>query len=101
MWPLTEYFRYNSEYSDECGKLDLSEVLWAARLVPSGSLRKFRSSADADGFVADLTGDTPVTKVMYQIKVVTRPGRGIFEVSLSYDISQEAYFFRVSVQFHV
>lgn len=87
--------KYNSKYTDECSKLELSEVLWAARLVPSGALRKFRSSKDADGFVADLTGDTQVTRVVYQVKLIATPGEGIFEASLSYDISQEEYFLKV------
>ncbi|XP_014245819.1 uncharacterized protein LOC106664528 isoform X2 [Cimex lectularius] len=87
--------KYNSEFTDECAESQLHEVLWSARLVPSRALRKFHSSADKDGFVPNMSADTPVTIVMYQLKLTTLPGRGIFEMSLTHDISQDEFKFRI------
>lgn len=86
---------YNSEFSDECQTLQMKEVQWAARLIPSNALRRFKSSRDSDGFVPDLSADTQITKVTYQVKVLASPGGAIFEASLSYDLSQEEYSFKI------
>lgn len=93
-------YSYNSEFSDECHTLQMKEVQWAARLIPSNALRRFKSSRDSDGFVPDLSADTQITKVTYQVKVVASPGGAIFEASLSYDLSQEEYSFKVSFKFN-
>ncbi|KAK9504055.1 hypothetical protein O3M35_010490 [Rhynocoris fuscipes] len=87
--------KYNAEYSDDCIKLELNSIEWSARLVPSGALRRFHSSADKDGFVPNMSAYTPVTIVMYQLKLTTNPGKAIFEMSLTHDISLDKFKFRI------
>lgn len=94
-------FRYNSRQSPLCATLSLEAVLWAARLVPSRALRRFKDAADLDGFVPNFSGNTPVTMETYQVKVIVQPGGGIFEVSLVHRLKEDTFSLRVSLMTHV
>ncbi|XP_063234136.1 uncharacterized protein LOC134537536 isoform X4 [Bacillus rossius redtenbacheri] len=87
---------YTSEQEDLCAPLYLDKVTWAARLVPNHQLLNFRRNADMDGFVADLSAHTPVAQEVYQLKLATSPGGGLFEVSVRYDIADDTFATRVS-----
>nr|CAD7573498.1 unnamed protein product [Timema californicum] len=88
--------KYTSEYRKLCASLRLERVQWAARLVPNKGLLDFRRNADLDGFVADLTAHTDITQTVYQLKVATVPGGGLFEVSVRHDIGDNSFTIRVS-----
>jgi hypothetical protein len=73
----------------------VERIQWAAKLVPSEGLLRFYKNADIDGFVADLSAHTVVTQEVYQLKVSTMPGGGLFEVSIKYDIRDDSFTVRV------
>lgn len=47
---------------------------------------QFKTNSDRDGFLADMTGQTLVRDEMYQLQLVTEPGEGLFEASVSYSL---------------
>lgn len=82
-------------YRNACAELQLERIQWAAKLVPNEVLLRFHKNADIDGFVADLSAHTAVTQEVYQLKVSTRPGGGLFEVSMKYDVTDGSFTVRV------
>lgn len=94
--PLNLFSRYNARHTTLCSTLSLEAVLWAARLVPSKALRRFKDAADLDGFVPNFSGNTPLTMETYQIKLIVQPGGGIFEVSLIYLLKEDTFTVKVS-----
>ncbi|XP_069676617.1 uncharacterized protein [Periplaneta americana] len=81
---------------DICADLHLERIQWAARLVPNEGLMRFHKNADIDGFVADLSAHTVVTQEVYQLKVSTMPGGGLFEVSMKYDVTDGSFAVKIS-----
>ncbi|KAL7287426.1 hypothetical protein TKK_0018535 [Trichogramma kaykai] len=82
---------YTDEHRDICAKLRLAEVLWAARLIPTKGILNFKKSQDKDGFVAELSAETPVTSELYQVKVRTSPGNGLFEASIAHRVEKNIF----------
>lgn len=74
-----------------CSELKLDKVLRAQMLLPQKNLLKFKKTNDADGFNADLSDDTAVNKIIYQVWVYTSPGNGLFEVTLTFDSGSKAF----------
>ncbi|KAK5972179.1 Elongation factor Tu [Trichostrongylus colubriformis] len=68
-----------------CAVLSLDELLEARKLVPNEGVLKYKNVKDMDGFVPDLSGSTGTAFAHYQIKLRTRPGSAIYEVTLFYD----------------
>lgn len=87
--------RLTETYRDICADLHLERIQWAAKLVPNEGLLKFHKNADVDGFVADLSAHTVVTQEVYQLKLSTMPGGGLFEASLMYDVTDGSFTVRV------
>jgi len=87
--------RLTESHRNACAELQLERIQWAAKLVPSEGLLRFRKNADIDGFVADLSAHTVVTQEVYQLKVSTRPGGGLFEVSMKYDVTYSSFTVKV------
>ena len=94
-WLLFVCWRLTHAYRDICANLHLERIQWAAKLVPNDKLLRFHKNADIDGFVADLTANTAVTQEMYQLKVSTMPGGGLYEVSMKYDIPEGTFSVKV------
>nr|XP_031846377.1 uncharacterized protein LOC116432971 [Nomia melanderi] len=87
---------YTEEYRNICEKLQLKEILWAAKFVPNTGLLKFQKSGDLDGFIGDFSARTKLTSETYQVKVKTDPGDGLFEVSITYDMKKNTFSTRIS-----
>lgn len=87
--------RLTESYRDICAELHLERIQWAAKLVPNEGLLRFHKNADIDGFVADLSAHTVVTQELYQLKVSTMPGGGLFEASMMYDVTDGSFTVRV------
>jgi hypothetical protein len=94
-WVLFCLDRLTESYRNTCAELQLERIQWAAKLVPNEGLLRFHKNADIDGFVADLSAHTVVTQEVYQLKVSTRPGGGLFEVSMKYDVTVGSFTIRV------
>lgn len=87
--------RLTESHRNACAELQLERIQWAAKLVPNEGLLRFHKNADIDGFVADLSAHTVVTQEVYQLKVSTRPGGGLFEVSMKYDVTYGSFTVKV------
>jgi len=87
--------RLTESHRNACAELQLERIQWAAKLVPNEGLLRFHKNADIDGFVADLSAHTVVTQEVYQLKVSTRPGGGLFEVSMKYDVTYSNFTVKV------
>lgn len=59
-------------------------LLLTQLLRPNEQLMAFKESTDIDSIIPDLTSDKNVTAVVYQIRFITEPGGGDWEVSLTY-----------------
>ncbi|XP_046142481.1 uncharacterized protein LOC114874273 [Osmia bicornis bicornis] len=88
--------KYTEDHRDICEPLKLKEILWAAKLIPNKGLLKFQKSGDQDGFIGDFSAKTKLTSEVYQLKVKTKPGDGLFEVSITYDIKKNAFSTKIS-----
>ncbi|XP_076395907.1 uncharacterized protein LOC100877796 [Megachile rotundata] len=87
---------YTDDHRDICEQLQLKEILWAAKLIPNKGLLKFQKSGDQDGFIGDFSAQTKLTSEIYQLKVKTEPGDGLFEVSITYDIKKNKFSTKIS-----
>ena len=66
--------------------------------IVSGLLN-FQKTGDQDGFVGDFSAKTEITSEMYQLKVKTDPGGGIFEASIIHDVKNDVFSVKVSGEF--
>lgn len=58
-------------------------------------LLDFRKSGDQDGFVGDFSAKTKVTTEVYQLKIRTKPGKALFEVSITHDLTKNIFHIKV------
>lgn len=56
---------------------------------------KFKKNMDVDGFVPDMSDETTVSEVVYQVTLTTSPGLGRFEASLTYSIKLDTFSVKV------
>jgi len=70
-------------HRDQCVELTLGRLVSIASLSTNDNLRKFKKSKDKDGFVPDLTDTTKQTVKTYQLKFVTKPNDGTYELTTS------------------
>lgn len=52
---------------------------------------RFKENKDFDGFLADLSTNTKVSSEMYQVKIVVKPGKSIFEASVLHDLRENVF----------
>lgn len=87
---------YTRKYSDLCSTLRLAKVLEAAKFLPNRNVLAFKEANDADGYVPDMSGKTVITKEIYQLRIQTEPGNGLFEFSCVYRPLDEMLSFQYS-----
>lgn len=89
--------KYTERHRSLCATLSLDEITWAAKLSPHEDLVKFKQNKDTDGFLADFSSTkTKIAHDMFQVKLVTNPGKAIFEGSVLHDISNGQYRVKLS-----
>ncbi|GFR96926.1 elongation factor Tu [Elysia marginata] len=69
---------------DRCEPLSLDRVLSLARFVPRDKVLAFKQSADKHGDVPDLSDVMTLNSEYLQVTLVTTPGEGQFEVTLTH-----------------
>lgn len=89
--------KYNSKYSKLCEKLQLADVYEAAKLLPNRRVLSFKGSVDADGQLPEFSQKIKLTSELFQIKVGTTPGGGLFEFSSIYDMNDNRFIFQVNI----
>lgn len=82
---------FTKDNRDLCEPLYLHEIKWAAKLSPHDNLLRFKQSKDGDGFIADLSSKTDVSSEMYQVKIITKPGKSIFEASVLHNLHKNEF----------
>nr|XP_022914226.1 uncharacterized protein LOC111424779 isoform X1 [Onthophagus taurus] len=87
---------YTNENRDICAELTVSDVMSVTKLKANDKLMKFKQTSDRDGFAPNLSGSTKVLTEMYQIKVKTTPGDGIYEASITHPVTTNDYNLKLS-----
>lgn len=54
-------------------------------------LLNFQKSGDQDGFIGDFSAKTELKTEIYQVKVKTLPGEGLFEASITHDVQKDVF----------
>jgi hypothetical protein len=72
--------------------LSLKSILRAQQLLPEKSMLEFKKTIDLDGYKADLSDDTAVINVVFQIWIYTNPGDGLFEVTVNHNLQKNTSF---------
>lgn len=85
---INEFITPNSQ---DCTRLYLHEIKWAAKLAQHDNLLRFKQNKDLDGFLADLTSKTKISSEMYQVKIILKPGNSIFEASVIHDLLENKF----------
>jgi hypothetical protein len=88
--------KYTQSYRSICEQLTLDNVMWAGKLTPHKNLLQFKSNADNDGFVPDLSSNTRIENEMYQVKVMVNPSKAIYEASVVHNIQDNDFRVRLS-----
>ncbi|XP_055612685.1 uncharacterized protein LOC129759308 [Uranotaenia lowii] len=89
--------KYTERHRGICASLTLDTIEWAAKLSPHDDLVKFKQNKDTDGFLGDFSSTgTKIAHDMYQVKIVTIPGKAIYEGSVLHDIAKNQYRVKLS-----
>lgn len=76
-----------------CVNLTVDRILSARKLRPQKALLAFKESADYDNIFPDLSADANATSHTYQLRFVTAPSGGDFELSVNYYVDSDLYSF--------
>lgn len=90
--------KYTLGYRDLCHQLTLGEINkgWSAKLTPHKTLLNFKQNKDFDGFMPDLSSDTKIVNEMYQVKIITEPGKAIYEASVTHNLLENEFHVKLS-----
>ncbi|XP_069166443.1 uncharacterized protein [Procambarus clarkii] len=86
---------YTAPHRSLCHELTIHKVTWAGKLLPTKGLLAYKKNADTDGFVPDLTDETAVSEVVYQVHLHTAPGHAHYEASLAYNIRLDTFSLKI------
>ena len=89
---VSEINKLTEPYRKLCDKLSLKSILRAQQLLPEKNMLGFKKTIDYDGFKADLSDDTAVINVVVQIWIYTKPGDGLFEVTVNHNLKKNTFF---------
>jgi hypothetical protein len=79
---VSEINKLTEPYRKLCGKLSLKSILRAEQLLPEKGMLGFKKTTDYVGFKADLSDDTAVINVVFQIWIYTKPVMGYSKLLL-------------------
>jgi hypothetical protein len=72
--------------------LSLESILRGHKLLPEENILGFKKTIDYDGFKADISDDTAVINVISQIWIYTKPGDGLFEITVHHNLQKNTFF---------
>ncbi|KAK3100742.1 hypothetical protein FSP39_024527 [Pinctada imbricata] len=88
---VTNKINLHIESEKACAKLSLHNVTRALKFLPDSSLVKFLRAADVNGVHPDMSDNTYVDKVMYQVWLYTFPNKAHYEATVIYNIKSGIY----------
>ena len=77
--------------NEQCAILYLHNITRALQFLPDMDLVKFRRSADPDGLVPDMSDQTFVGTILYQVWFFTAPSMAYFEATVTFDIKSKTF----------
>lgn len=77
---------------DKCAKLDVYIIKEALEIQQQKEVLRFKQSKDVDGRESDFSDHTKVTLSVYQITLVTIPGKGMFQTTINYNLETKNYY---------
>lgn len=83
--------KFTADNADLCARLYLHEIKWASKLAPHDNLLRFKQTKDYDGFLADFSSSTVVATEMYQVKIIVKPGKSVFEASVVHNLKTNEF----------
>lgn len=89
---LADYINeLNSNQTDLCNRLTIRQITRAQKIEPEKDLLHFKKSADANGFVPDLSDQTKVENELYQLQLVAEPSGGMYEATVHYNVVNKKF----------
>lgn len=84
---------YTSEERHLCHLLTLANITWGGKLQHRQTLLKYKQNRDLDGYLADLSSSTStqITKELYQLQIIVKPGSSLFEASLTHNLLTDQF----------
>ncbi|VDO98919.1 unnamed protein product [Soboliphyme baturini] len=85
-----------------CSKLRLRSIVKAFLLSANDAVIKYKQAKDADGFVPDLSDvNTAISRLYYQVNLVTTPGNALYEASVVWDKSINRLYIDLNTVSHI
>lgn len=81
----------NANFTDACNKLTIKQVTRAQKIEPEKDLLHFKKSADANGFIPDLSDQTKVENELYQLQLLAEPSGGMYEATVHYNVVKKQF----------
>ncbi|XP_073966009.1 uncharacterized protein isoform X2 [Choristoneura fumiferana] len=79
------------EVGSKCIPRTLTSTEWVLRQRPNSRLLEFSNAKDSDGYIGHFGAKTKIANENYQIKIVVGPGRGVYEASMTYVVSEDRF----------
>jgi hypothetical protein len=79
------------EKFDVCEKLELDKITRSQKMIPNHDMLAFKGAKDHDGYVPDLTGNTKVSEIHFEIQLSTKPNKGLFESTVKYMVEKDHF----------
>lgn len=77
-------------FREICAQLKVERIVWVGKMAPSDNLVQFQAASDRDGYLGSFD-ETRKSSPIYQVKLVTKPGNGIYEATVQYDPVSRGY----------
>jgi len=83
----------NSNTTDQCNRLTVKQITRAQKIEPEKDLLHFKKSADANGFVPDLSDKTfdKIENELYQIQLIASPSDAMYEATIHYNVAKKQF----------
>lgn len=83
--------KLTSKYREICAPLQVGTISWAGVMEINQDLVRFKGSSDKDGYLGSFSDSKVPPIQIYQVKLVTRPGEGIYEASVRHNVTTNEY----------
>ncbi|BFZ05687.1 hypothetical protein BsWGS_08725 [Bradybaena similaris] len=86
---IDTFNNFTAPYRNLCSTLQLDHVITVSSLKVKDAVLKFKDTNDGGrGRFGDMSDTTQTSRVLYQVTLVTQPGGGRFEVTVTKDVKK-------------